>query len=244
MYKIFSVVFIVISFAAYSQDSDDITTPYRPGVLWFYSGLRPAEPEKPSKYDRLIFDLTYNDWVGDQGPFQNHWASIGLNTNLLFDIPLTKNNTVSFGAGIAHQYTPVRHNRLMVFNDSIGTSVLVEKDSLDLFSASSFSGNSLAIPLEIRFRGKKWKHVKFHLGGKIGYQFKWTSKYRFNNDGVKEVYKRVGTPDAERLIYSAHFRFGIRNWALFGSYNFNSVFKNAESTSLNLLQMGLSISLF
>ena len=47
-----------------------------------------------------------------------------------------------------------------------------------------------------------------------------------------------------RLIYSVHARVGLRNWALYFSYNLNPIFSNQLSTQLNLVQMGLSVSLF
>jgi len=225
-------------------DGDNLTTDYRPGVMWFFSGYRPAQKDKPSKYDRLIFDLVYNDWVGERGPFQNHWASIGLNTNFMFDIPLTKGNTVSLGVGVSHQYTPIRHNNHLVIDDEANTTTFVLKDSTDNFYKSSVSGNSFSVPVEIRFRNERWKHFKFHIGGKIGYQVNMLSKYGSKVDGHKVITKRHGFADQAQLIYSAHIRIGLRNWALYASYNFNPMFKNSNSTQLNLIQMGLSISLF
>jgi len=56
--------------------------------------------------------------------------------------------------------------------------------------------------------------------------------------------KDYSLPDINKLIYSAHVRIGIRNWSLYGSYNLNSFFKNSSSAQLNLLQFGLSVSLF
>ena len=43
---------------------------FRPGTMWFMTGFRPAIPEKVRKYDRLVFDITYNDWLGDRDPFK------------------------------------------------------------------------------------------------------------------------------------------------------------------------------
>ena len=226
-----------------SKDEDEISR-FRPGFMWFYTGLRPAKVEKVRKYDRLIFDLTYNDWAGDKNPFENHGPSIGLNTNLMFDIPLTKGNTVSIGVGVAHQYINIRHDNKLIVDEIASTTVYAPKDSFDVFRKSTLSGNSFAIPIEIRFHKESWKHFKLHLGGKIGYQANLLSKQVFNVNSHRVVNKRFGFPDENKLIYSAHVRLGFRNWALFGSYNFNTIFSNKSSTQLNLLQMGISISLF
>ncbi len=230
--------------AQYDGKGRDEISRFRPGAFWFYTGVRPGEEGRPRKYDRLIFDLTYNDWIGDRDVFKNHWASLGLNTNVMFDIPLTKGNTVALGVGVSHQFTTIRHNANLVPDAVEKTTTFYAKDSSDVFSRSSLTGNSFSVPIELRFRKASWKHFKIHLGGKIGYQATMNSKYRIHSNGYKQILKSNEFYDVNRLIYSAHVRIGMRNWALFASYNFNTLFSNKQSTQLNLVQMGLSLSLY
>jgi len=230
--------------AQYDSKGDNVSR-YRPGAFWFYTGVRPAKPERQEKYDRLIMDITYNDWVGDEGPFENNWASIGLNTSLMFDIPMSrKSDKVSFGVGVSYQFTNIRHNNLLLVDDINKTTIFATKGATDTFEKGILAGNSFSIPIEFRFRTSGWKHFKFHIGGKIGYQANLLSKYVSKVDGHREVVKRFGFPDESKLIYSAHIRIGMRNWALFASYNFNPIFSNSKSTQLNMVQAGISISLF
>jgi hypothetical protein len=212
--------------------------------MWFYTGLKPAKVDKVRKYDRLIFDITYNDWVGDNDLFQNHWASIGLNTNFMFDIPLVKKNKIALGIGVAHQFTNIRHNGHLVRDNVAGTTIYAPQNPSDDFKKSVFGGNSFSIPVELRFRNEGWRHFKFHIGGKIGYQANAFSKYVSKIDGDRQISKSYGFPDNNKLLYSAHVRIGLRNWALFASYNFNTNFSNSESVQLNQVQAGLSISLY
>ena len=232
------------SFSQYDGKGEDEVSRFRPGAMWFFTGVRPAKPEKQSKYDRLIFDVTYNDWVGEKGLFQNSWLSIGLNTNFMFDVPLAKGNRVALGIGVSHQYTNVRHNNKFIIDNLANTSIYALKDSLDVFTKSVFSGNSFSVPIELRFRMASWKHVKLHIGGKLGYQVNTVSKSISSVNGHQEIYKLYGAPDENKFIYSAHVRLGLRNWALYASYNFNPIFANSNRTKLNAFQMGLSISLF
>lgn len=230
--------------AQYDGKGEDEVSRFRPGMFWYYTGFKPAVPQKVRKYDRLIFDLTYNDWVGDQGPFENHWASIGLNTSLMFDIPLNLGNTVSLGVGLSHQFTNIRHNGNLTGSDSLGTTVWSPKQSTQTFKKSVLGGNSFSIPIELRFRKESWRHFKFHIGGKIGYQTNMFAKTVTGSGPTREVDKDFGFPDQVQLVYSAHIRLGLRNWALFASYNFNKLFTNSNSTQLNLVQGGISVSLF
>ncbi len=230
--------------AQYNSQGENASR-FRPGAFWMYSGVRPANTGKPVKYDRLIFDLTYNDWIGDRDLFTNHWASIGLNTNLMFDIPMTKGvNKASFGIGVSHEFTNIRHDANLVIDDVAGTTVFMPKDSADIFKKGVLSGNSFSVPIEFRFRSGSWKHFKFHIGGKIGYQANLVSKHVSKINGHRVINKWQGFPDESKLIYSAHIRIGLRNWALLASYSFNPIFTNSQSTRLNRVQLGLSISLF
>ncbi len=230
--------------AQYDGKGEDEISRFRPGFMWFYTGIKPAKEKKARKYDRLIFDITYNDWVGDKDPFRNHWSSIGLNTNVMFDIPITKGNTVSLGIGVAHQLMHIRHDGRFVEDEVAGTTVWEAKGPADHFRKSVLGGNSFAMPVEFRFRKASWKQVKFHIGGRIGYQVNIHSKYVTGTWERREVLKDFGFPDQSQLLYAAHIRLGIRNWAIFANYYFNTVFSSRNSTRLNLVQAGLSISLY
>lgn len=248
MNKLFIIIpsFLLIAFIGFGQydSKGEEKSRFRPGAMWYFTGLRPAVVEKVRKYDRLIVDLTYNDWIGDQAPFQNHWASIGFNTNFVFDIPLSKGNTVALGLGIAHQFVAIRHNNHLIADESLGTTSYFAKSSSDNFDKSVLAGNSFALPIELRFRKESWRHFKLHIGGRIGYQANLYSKYVTNQNGVREINKRIGFPDQNNLLYGAHMRLGLRNWALFGAYYFNPIFKNSNSIQVNHLQFGVSVSLF
>ena len=250
MVRIILISISIVAFSSFSQYEVKGATEssrFRPGSMWFYSGLRPSKIHKAHKYDRLIFDITYNDWIGDQDLFENNGCSIGFNTSFMFDIPLFKANLISLGVGLSYEYKNIRHDNQFVVNHIENTSIYQENQT-DIgfikFKKSFLRGNSFSIPLELRLRNESWKHFKFHFGGKIGYQLNTMSKRVYEVDGHKEVYKLYHFPDDNKLIYSVHARIGIRNWALYFSYNLNPIFSNQFSTQLNLVQMGLSVSLF
>src|SRR5690554_7502716 len=90
--------------AQYSEENDGLHSRYRPGVGWFYSGLTPFEEGKLRKYDRLMIDIVYNDWHGEQKLLSSPLSSIGFNTSFMFDVVLSKANTVSLGVGIAYSH--------------------------------------------------------------------------------------------------------------------------------------------
>lgn len=225
---------------------DDEISRFRPGSMWFFTGLRPAQPEKVRKYDRLIFDLTYNDWNGDLKPLENDWRSIGMNTNLLFDIPISKGNTVSIGTGFYHSFFRISCPGRQFTADSTQhhTQITVHPNENPASVKRFLGGQSIGIPIEFRFRTKGWKHMKFHIGAKAGYEFRQYAMTIAKTDNGRYITKDNGLPDPTRFVYSAHMRVGMRNWALYCSYNLNGLFRDASSPKLNLIQLGLSVSLF
>lgn len=238
------LLLVCTSVQAQSSEQDTIMSPHRPGLMWFFSGFTAPKQGKLHKYDRLIVDLVYNDWSGDQGLFQNTWESIGVNTSLMFDIPMAPGNKVSLGIGLSYQMMNIRHDNNLFRIDSTGSTNWAAKLPTDNFRKNKLVGNSFAIPIEFRFRSKGWRHFKFHVGGKVGFQANLYSKTIFGKGDKRTVVKDHNFFDVQRLLYSVHARIGIRNWALFTSYNFNPIFKNSKSTRLNHWQFGLSISLF
>jgi hypothetical protein len=250
MIKFLAIIVVFVgSFNVMAQDpaaQPGLISRFRPGVMWFFTGYRPATAEKVRKYDRLIFDLTYNDWAGDRQPFNNKWNSIGFNTSLFFDFPLTKGNTISLGLGICHSLYRISYSYKQFQVDPVND--MTQLNDIQTFvpdlDKHFFCGNSLSIPVELRFRSPNWQHFKLHIGGKVGYTLNNYTKDVFDSSNGKIIVKNSQFPDVHRLLYSAHARIGFRNFALFGSYQFSPVFSNSASTRLNILQMGVSISLF
>lgn len=238
-------VFFLTVFSAYSVPKDStLISRHRPGIFWYFNGFKPTKSSKIRKYDRLIFDVAYNSWNGDQVAFSNRWNSLGITTNLLFDIPLDANNQFSIGTGIAHTWSHIVYNPKMKFYTYSNQTFFGNVSSTDYFNEQSFNGHSLSVPLELRFRTKGWKHFKVHIGGKIGYQLNvYTTSVR-NDENGQYIENNYNFGDINRFIYSVHTRIGIRNWSLFANYQLNPIFSHSSSVKLNLFQLGLSLSLF
>lgn len=238
------VISPLISVAQFDGEGENEISRFRPGSMWFMTGFRPAQPEKVRKYDRLIFDITYNDWLGDRDPFNVKWNSIGFNTNWMFDVPLAKKNTVALGIGPSYTLQRFVHDQVLEHDSAYTYTQFSALAELSNDWQESFNAHEFSLPIELRFRTKGWKHFKFHVGGKIGYRTNIIRRSKFDDGDVKYDLRYRSLPDVNHLSYSAHFRIGMRNWALYGSYNFSPLFKSSESIELYPIQLGLSISLF
>lgn len=238
------IMFTFLVLNTFAQDGD-LVSRHRPGFMWFDNGMKPAILEKVRKYDRLIFDVVYNDWVSkSHKAFKVSPLSIGFNVNFMFDIPITKGNTSSFGIGFAYGLYRIRMNDFFVRNDVEGSTKLIHDISQYGIEKSVFKLNSLSIPFEYRLRGKNWKHTKLHFGAKASFFFYPSTTLSAKSGKIVSQQKNVGFYDFNHFNASAYLRFGIRNWSIFASYNFIPLFKDESSTVLNPIQAGVSISLY
>lgn len=240
------LIVIVYTTTLFSQETNkeaDIHSRNRPGIGWFYSGFKPLENGDINKYDRLMIDVVYNDWYGDQDYFESPWNSIGFNASMMFDIALTRSNTVALGVGAGYSYfnnkSKLQFNRNFDNNTTTATKYLPKDEP----TKNKFGANYIEIPLELRFRTKGIQHFKFYVGGKIGYAINAFTKEVDKINSKKYSTKEVNFPDLNRWRYGVTARIGIRNFAIYAAYYFSPLFKSDESTQLYPISMGITFSL-
>lgn len=236
-------IFCFITLLGFGQYEHEVKNKsrYRPGLMWSVTGWKNG---KMPKTDRLMFDITYNDWIGDRKTFKMKGPSLGMNVSWLFDIPIVRHGIVSFAIGPSYGFYNLNHNMPVFYDETTKATMYGDKNDIGNFGKVKLVGHQLSIPVEFRFRTKGLQHFKVHIGGKIGYQLSLFNKERFTLNGEKVVQKDRSAKDINRLVYSAHVRMGIRNFAVYASYNFNPFYSNPSSTQLHLFQLGLTVSLF
>jgi hypothetical protein len=240
------VALIGVSGSAFGQQEDTLVkqktqSRYKPGLLWRFTGFEPRYGKEGDKYDRLIVDIVYNDWIGNRNGTRTKWYSIGYNVNLLFDVPFNHKSTASLGIGISYSHVNLMHNGMLGINDSLGTTTLQPlPEGGQTRQMGKFVANYIEIPVEFRFRSPGVQHFKFHLGFKAGIRLNSFEKWR---DGDLK-FREYNHPDVARFRFGPTVRIGIRNWSIYGAYFFSDLFTNGQSSKLNPISLGVSISLF
>lgn len=226
-------------FAQSKVDTTGLPINYRPGIFWYFTGLTPPKKAWKPRYDRLIFDIKYNDLVNpsDIHLFNTKWNSIGFNMQFIFDIRLAKNNTVSLGLGIGYEFDKYVHNKELA---SIGYRKYDFATPTTNFDKAILRTNTFFIPVELRFRTKGYQHFKFQIGSNIGYRFGNNKVY---SDDLTTRLRTGKMKNFEWLLVDAHVRMGIRNWAIIASTNLLPIFRKTDVKSVPI-SLGLSISLF
>ena len=234
------VLLTLLVFSSIRAQDPLLISRHRPGLLWFFDGLRPTKSTDNHKYDRLIIDLTYNDWSGDLKPFQNRWNSIGVNLNFMKDIKFKKTKVFSLGLGLGYGVSSISSQQKFAIQNNIVEFSTIQKSSIYDYSCIKY--HRFFIPLELRFSAKNWNRWKFAFGGSFGINAGMNQRM-IGSDGSKMESTNLG-PTASLLNYGFHTRLGYRNFSLFGSYQINSLFDGRGNPDLHLFQLGLSISLF
>lgn len=236
------ILFLVFANSLFAQQDSTLISRHRPGFLWYFNGFRPLKDADNRKYDRWIIDFTYNDWVGAVSPLQNKWNSLGVNTNFMFDVRSKKNQSLSFGWGFAYGYSNVITDKKLS-ESSTNTVLLTNKSTSDTYEHNSIRSHRFYIPLELRIASKKWDRLKFIIGANVGIQPFVHQVFTSDENGKKQYFTNI-INNRNLFSYGVHFRFGFRSLALFGSYQISPLFRGAESTKINPIQIGLSLSLF
>lgn len=241
MNKILVILFLLAATFSFAQEKKEGYEPIkgRPGILWYFNGFKAPKKGQRRKYDRLMVDILYNDWVGEVEPFKNNWQSIGANFNWMWDIEFSPKSTSSFGIGFSYGFWNIAHNGAFYPHEwEESTSFLkTQKQSV---KRSTLKGHTFSVPIEFRFRTAGWRHFKVHIGFKAGYQPKMKNRDLY----IKGQKVNAKLRDSNPFVYSTYIRIGVRNWALYAGFNINDLLLHSNSTKINHIQMGLTVSIF
>ncbi len=235
------ILFYLLPFFVLGQHGALGDKQHHPGAMWYFDGLRPPKNADIRKYDRLVFDVTYNTLNGDYLLFSNRLPSLGMNVSLLFDVPMTKQNTVSFAWGLGYGFSTLDiKDKLTPQNGNYQFTPLANNEN---YNRNFLRTHRFFVPLELRFRSKGWRHVKFVVGVNFGVQPGLREVF-VSSSGDEVTRSHVRLIDNAFWTYGVHARLGTRNLAVFGAYQFSSMFKSSQNLKLYPLQLGLSLSLF
>jgi hypothetical protein len=233
-------ILILLVFGTLRAQDSLLISRHRPGLFWFFDGMRPTKSTDNHKYDRLVLDLTYNDWCGDLSPFQNRWNSIGVNVNFMKDIKFKKTKVFSLGIGMGYGFSSFSSNYKFLVDKQFIEISKIEKSGIHDHARSNL--HRFYVPLELRFSTKNWNRWKFAIGGTFGINAGMNQRL-IDSDGAKM--ERTNLSEYTSILnYGVHTRLGYRNFSLFGSYQINNLFRGRGNTDLHQFQLGLSISLF
>ena len=203
--------------------------------------------------DHLMLQLTGDRWIGTPDSINSHMKGLsrGANIYVMLDQRFkgSPKFSVAFGVGVG---TSSMYFKNMNVDIKSKTNRLPfnNLDTLNHFKKYKLTTAFLEIPLELRFTANpknESKSIKVAIGVKVGTLLNVHTKGKIlldkngttlNSYTAKETGK--GFFNSTRLTATA--RIGYGNFSLFGSYQFNNIFKDGVAPNVKLIQIGLCFS--
>lgn len=203
--------------------------------------------------DHLMLQLTSDRWTGAPDSIKNRMNGFarGCNVYIMLDqrFKSAPQWSVAFGVGVG---TSSVYFRNMAIDIKSKTNKLPFNvvDSVDHFKKYKLATSFLEIPLELRFTldpANEMKSIKFAIGAKVGTLLNVHTKGKTlldKNNSTLNTYtaKETGKGFFNSTRLAATARIGYGNFSLFGSYQFNNIFKDGVAADMKLIQLGLNFS--
>jgi Outer membrane protein beta-barrel domain len=203
--------------------------------------------------DHLMLQLTSDYWIGtpDSVDRRINGFARGVNVYVMLDqrFKSAPKWSVAFGVGVGNSNMYFK-NTVVDIKAKTNKLPFNNVDSINHFKKYKVATTFLEIPLELRFTAdpvNEMKSIKFAVGVKVGTLLNVHTKGKtlldkngatVNSYSAKETGK--GYFNSTRLAATA--RIGYGNFSLFGSYQFNNIFKDGVAADVKLVQIGLNFS--
>ena len=201
---------------------------------------------KPSR-DFVMLQLGYNTWLNKPDSIKLKTIGYVFNAYLCYDFPIKKSK-LSFATGIGINTSVVYLDKERIANQdtgAYGSQAHFFKDSVNPAKRYKFNTTYLQAPFELRYfsntinRNRGFKAaVGLTVGAFLGAHSKELISVGGTNIKEKENTKRYMSP----WNFALTGRIGLGNFALFGSYNLTTVFKEANGPAATPFSMGLCVT--
>lgn len=207
----------------------------------------------------LMIEFGYN-WVQEHPPGYGFKTmnSRTFNAYYLYEMNIGE-SAFSFhpGIGIGNEKYAFDKNITLGYGlDSLGNQE-VQYVSLDSiygsgisYKKSQINTNYLDIPIEIRWRSRKYdpkRSFKIAIGGKVGVMIDSKTKVKYNADGESKTTKQKEKFELSSIRYGAYARIGFGGLSAFYYYSISDLFKKDKgpmATTMYPMTFGISIALF
>lgn len=192
--------------------------------------------------DFLVIQLGYVGLTGTGASNINTGFNRQFNIAFMYDIPLQKTNfSLAAGLGIGSDHYHLKDQSLDLRNASTTPSF----QNTDAYSKFKLATTYLEIPLELRYRQvpeNANKGFKVGLGVKIGNLVNAHTRSVSTVNGSKLIEKEASKRLFNTWRFAGTARIGYGNFALYGTYTLNSMFKDNGTYDVKPYSIGLMIS--
>ena len=203
--------------------------------------------------DHLMVQLSSDRWTGAPDSINSRIKGLarGANVYLMLDqrFKTSPQWSVAFGLGVSTSNIYFK-NMVVGINAKTNKFPFSKVDSVNHFKKYKLNTAFIEVPLELRFTFdpiNESKSIKAAIGVKVGTLLSVHTKGKTlldKNGTVINTYtaKETGKGYFNSTRLSGTARVGYGNFSLFGSYQFNNIFKDGVAADIKLFQVGLNFS--
>ena len=210
----------------------NITSGYIAILLLFISPLLSAQENSTDTFyreDQLYLGINYLIANSTAEEFFQEGLSSQLQIGMIRDIPISKSGRWAIGAGVGYERVNLRNNLQWDFQQEQARFIYAQQPS-------SFSYQSLALPLELRWRSSTpTKYAFWRVYGGVKWNRNWT---------VEAEYRDL----LKAWVPTAYLSFGYNTWNVQLAYALRPLYDatvfSTPTDSLRLVSFGLVFYLF
>jgi hypothetical protein len=233
---------LLVSFSAFSQSAETrpaTARPDLPGTFTLELGLNRGL-DAPDRFDIGLFGS----------------RTVNLYYQYEFRIMNSKFSFVP-GIGLSLERFKFKNNAILAYPADNRDSVLllsVADHQISTIRKSQLITNYIEVPLDLRYTlnpDDPARSFKISIGGRVGYLYDAFTKIKYKEDGEAKQVKDKQNFNLNRFRYGVSAKIGFGNFALFGYYNLNTLFKedkglyqNGRPMDFNTFTAGISLSSF
>jgi hypothetical protein len=203
--------------------------------------------------DHIMVQFAADQWSGTPDSIKDHMKGLsrGANVYIMLDKPFKGNPrfSVAFGLGIG---TTNMYFKKMEVDLTAGSSKLPfnSLDSSNHFKKYKLTTAFLEVPLELRFTAdpeKSNRSLKAAIGLKVGTLLNAHTKGKTLEDKNDQGLNSYTAKESSKRHFNttsvaATARVGYGNFSVFGSYQFNNLFKDGVAPEIKPFQIGICLS--
>lgn len=200
---------------------------------------KPQVVDSLYREDQFYLNLSFSNLQKSPAGLKQNKISPMVSFGFLRDMPINKNRTWAFAAGIGYTINIINDNLFLSYNNE---NIVYQVNSQVSYEKNKMTLQYLDLPLEIRWRTSTFDSHEFWRIY-TGFKFSYLINSHYNFVGAEGDLNIRGNTDINKLQCGVYTAMGRNTWNLYVYYGLNPIFKSAsidqQPIKMTTFNMGL-----
>ncbi len=205
-----------------------------------------ADGDGPEKFDRIVLDVNWNQWIKTPENINQGIFSFGVSAFLFKDIPLHAKSNFSFAFGIGFDSQNFHHDGQFVFEQDLNGDIYTDLVLLPedyVFYKNKIAMNYVDVPIEFRIRTMNRTledRMKFNFRLYLGFKGGFLVNDHLKITDTESKTKVFNLPNSMLYRYGPTIRIGFNKIAFNAFYSLTTLFEKDTGVALTPYSIGVS----